>query len=111
VTGNVRGASSLVAHQVGRPPASPSCSTTSAPICRRRPTPVGEWARANNVELAYLHSASWLNRIEAQFTALHHFCLDGMDHESHEAHLLDRPDDVIGQRADDRSNVACPNAM
>ncbi len=28
---------------------------------------VGEWARANNVELAYTpHSASWLNRIEAQ---------------------------------------------
>jgi transposase len=47
---------------------------------------VGEWARANNVELAYIpHYASWLNRIEAQFTALRHFCLDGTDHESHEA--------------------------
>jgi hypothetical protein len=31
------------------------------------------------------HSASWLDRIEAQFTALRHFCLDGTDHESHEA--------------------------
>ncbi len=31
------------------------------------------------------HYASWLNRIEAQFTALRHFCLDATDHESHEA--------------------------
>ena len=29
--------------------------------------------------------ASWLNRIEAQFTALRYFALDGTDHESHEA--------------------------
>jgi hypothetical protein len=29
--------------------------------------------------------ASWLNRIEAQFTALRHFCLEATDHESHEA--------------------------
>jgi len=37
-------------------------------------------------ELAYTpHYASWLNRIEAQFTALRYFCLDGTDHESHEA--------------------------
>ena len=49
-------------------------------------TRVGEWAEANNVELAYTpHYASWLNRIEAQFTALRYFCLDGTDHESHEA--------------------------
>jgi transposase len=42
------------------------------------------WARANNVELAYTpHYASWLNRIEAQFTALRYFCLDGTDHENH----------------------------
>jgi transposase len=47
---------------------------------------VGDWATANNVELAYTpHYASWLNRIEAQFTALRYFCLDGTDHESHEA--------------------------
>jgi transposase len=47
---------------------------------------VGQWAAANNVELAYTpHYASWLNRIEAQFTALRYFCLDGTDHESHEA--------------------------
>ena len=47
---------------------------------------VGEWAKANNVELAYVpFYASWLNRIEAQFTALRYFALDGTDHESHQA--------------------------
>jgi transposase len=46
---------------------------------------VGEWAEANNVELAYVPTnASWLNRIEAQFTALRYFALDGTDHRSHE---------------------------
>ena len=45
---------------------------------------VGEWAEANNVELAYVpFYASWLNRIEAQFTALRYFALDGTDHASH----------------------------
>jgi transposase len=45
---------------------------------------VGEWAEANNVELAYVpFYASWLNRIEAQFTALRYFALDGTDHDSH----------------------------
>ena len=45
---------------------------------------VGEWAAANNVELAYTpFYGSWLNRIEAQFTALRYFALDGTDHESH----------------------------
>ena len=47
---------------------------------------VGQWAKANNVELAYVpFYASWLNRIEAQFTALRYFALDGTDHESHRA--------------------------
>ena len=35
----------------------------------------GTWATANN--------SSWLNRIEAQFTALRYFTLDGTDHSSH----------------------------
>ena len=44
----------------------------------------GQWAAANNVELAYVpFHGSWLNRIEAQFTALRYFALDGTDHESH----------------------------
>jgi transposase len=46
---------------------------------------VGRWAAVNNVELAYVpFYASWLNRIEAQFTALRYFALDGTDHTSHE---------------------------
>jgi transposase len=45
---------------------------------------VGEWAAANNVELAYVPTnASFLNRIECQFTALRYFTLDGTDHRSH----------------------------
>ena len=45
---------------------------------------VGDWATANNVELAYVpFYGSWLNRIEAQFTALRYFTLDGTDHASH----------------------------
>ncbi len=47
-------------------------------------TRVGDWAAANNVELAYTpHYASWLNRIEAQFQALRYFCVDGTDHPTH----------------------------
>jgi transposase len=46
---------------------------------------VGDWAEANNVELAYVPTnASWLNRIEAQFQAMRYFTLDGTDHRSHE---------------------------
>ena len=46
---------------------------------------VGEWATANNVELAYVPTnASFLNRIECQFTALRYFTLDGTDHRTHE---------------------------
>jgi transposase len=45
---------------------------------------VGAWAEANNVELAYVpFYGSWLNRIEAQFTALRYFALDGTDHGTH----------------------------
>nr|WP_240980948.1 transposase [Streptomyces sp. Z423-1] len=45
---------------------------------------VGTWAAANNVEIAYTPTnSSWLNRIEAQFTALRYFTLDGTDHASH----------------------------
>lgn len=45
---------------------------------------VGDWAAANNVELAYTPTySSWLNRIEAQFQALRYFSLDGTDHGTH----------------------------
>ena len=46
---------------------------------------VGDWAEANNVELAYTPTnASWLNRIEPQFQALRYFTLDGTDHHTHQ---------------------------
>jgi transposase len=45
---------------------------------------VGDWADANNVKLAYVpFYASWINRIEAQFTGLRYFALDGTDHPDH----------------------------
>ncbi|MGW8885959.1 IS630 family transposase [Streptomyces sp. NPDC055749] len=45
---------------------------------------VAIWAAANNVEIAYTPTdSSWLNRIEAQFTALRYFTLDGTDHADH----------------------------
>jgi transposase len=65
---------------------SPDLLTRTAPR-------VGELAAANNVELANLPLyGSWLNRIEAQFTALRYFTLDGTDHESHheEASMIRR---------------------
>lgn len=54
-------------------------------LSTRTDTRVGVWAKANNVELAYTpFYGSWLNRIEAQFTALRYFALDGTDHPSHQ---------------------------
>jgi hypothetical protein len=45
---------------------------------------VADWAAANNVELAYVPtSASWLNRIGAQFPGAALLHLDGTDHTSH----------------------------
>ena len=45
---------------------------------------VGQWAAANNVELANTPTnASYLNRIEGHFAALRYFSLDGTDHSSH----------------------------
>jgi transposase len=45
---------------------------------------VGDWAAASNVELAYVpFYASWMNRIEPQFTGLRYFTLDGTDHPDH----------------------------
>jgi transposase len=53
-------------------------------LTMKKDTRVGDWAAANNVEFAYTPTnSSWLNRIEAQFTALRYFALDGTDHRSH----------------------------
>ncbi|WP_307794349.1 transposase [Arthrobacter cavernae] len=55
-------------------------------LSTRVDTRVGDWAAANNAELAYVpFYSSWLNRIEPQFTALRYFALDGTDHPSHTA--------------------------
>jgi transposase len=53
-------------------------------LATKKDSRVGDWAAAHNVELAYTPTnSSWLNRIEAQFTALRYFALDGTDHTSH----------------------------
>jgi transposase len=46
---------------------------------------VQSWARQNNVKF-YLTptNASWLNRIECQFTALKKFALENSDYRTHE---------------------------
>ena len=60
------------------------CDNFSPHLSTAKDRRVGDWAAANNVELAYTPTnASWLNRIEAQFTALRYFALDGTDHASH----------------------------
>jgi transposase len=67
---------------------------------------VGDWAAANNVELAYVpFYASWLNRIEAQFTALRYFALDGTDHDSHhtQARMIRRYIAWRNPHADDKN--------
>jgi transposase len=60
------------------------CDNFSPHLTTRKDPQVGDWAKANNVEIAYTPTnSSWLNRIEAQFTALRYFALDGTDHASH----------------------------
>jgi transposase len=60
------------------------CDNYSPHLTTKVDTSVGDWAEANNVEIAYTPTnSSWLNRIEAQFTALRYFTLDGTDHASH----------------------------
>ncbi|WP_123980524.1 IS630 family transposase [Streptomyces sp. Ag109_O5-1] len=60
------------------------CDNYSPHLTAKRCQRVGTWAAVNNVEIAYTPTnSSWLNRIEAQFTALRYFTLDGTDHASH----------------------------
>ncbi|MEU3676083.1 MULTISPECIES: transposase [Streptomyces] len=62
------------------------CDNYSPHLTTKRCQRVGTWAAANNVEIACTPTnSSWLNRIEAQFTALRYFALDGTDHASHKA--------------------------
>ncbi|MGW2184152.1 IS630 family transposase [Streptomyces sp. NPDC001732] len=59
------------------------CDNCSPHLTTKRCQRVATWA-ANNVEIACTPTnSSWLNRIEAQFTVLRYFTLDGTDHTSH----------------------------
>jgi transposase len=61
------------------------CDNFSPHLTTKKDQRVARWAAANNTELAYTPTnSSWLNRIEAQFTALRYFALDGTDHATHE---------------------------
>jgi transposase len=61
------------------------CDNFSPHLTTRKDKRVGQWAAASNAEIAYTPTnASWWNRIEAQFTALRYFALDGTDHATHE---------------------------
>ena len=61
------------------------CDNFAPHLTTRKDERVGQWAAANNTEIAYTPTnSSWLNRIEAQFTALRYFALDGTDHATHE---------------------------
>jgi transposase len=60
------------------------CDNYSPHLTSRKDKRVGNWAMANNTEIAYLPTnSSWMNRIEAQFTALREFALNGTDHTTH----------------------------
>ena len=60
------------------------CDNFSPHLSTAKDGRVGAWAKANNVEIACTPTnSSWLNRIEAQFTALRYSALDGTDHASH----------------------------
>ena len=60
------------------------CDNYSPHLTTKRCRRVADSAEANNAEIAYTPTnSSWLNRIEAQFTALRYFTLDGTDHRSH----------------------------
>ncbi|MFC9330827.1 IS630 family transposase [Kitasatospora sp. NPDC057015] len=62
------------------------CDNYSPHLTTKRCQRVGTWAAASNVEITYTPTnSSWLNRIEAQFTALRYFALDGTDHPHHKA--------------------------
>jgi transposase len=93
------------------------CDNFSPHLTTRKDKRVGQWAAANNTEIAYTPTnSSWLNRIEAQFTALRYFALDGTDHATHEEqgsmirrYIIWRNNHAYDQRLRrivDRANVA-----
>ncbi|EME67361.1 transposase [Rhodococcus ruber BKS 20-38] len=93
------------------------CDNFAPHLATRRCRRVAEWAEVNNVEFAYTPTnSSWLDRIEAQFTALRYFALDGTDYGSHREqasmirrHIIWRnkhADDERLREVVDRANVA-----
>jgi len=61
------------------------CDNFSPHLTTAKDGRVAAWATTNNAEIAYTPTnSSWLNRVEAQFTALRYFTLDGTDHASHQ---------------------------
>lgn len=58
---------------------------SSPHLWTRTDSPVGDWAAANDVELAWVPTtAGFLDRLACHFTALHHFAPNGTDHQTHE---------------------------
>src|SRR6201982_3832053 len=83
------------------------CDNFSPHLPTRRDGRVGAWAKANNVEIAYTPTnPSWLNRVEAQFTALRYFALDGTDHASHKEQAS-----MIRRYMTWRNNHACDERL
>ncbi len=61
------------------------CDNFSPHLTTAKDGRVAARATTNNAEIAYTPTnSSWLNRVEAQFTALRYFTLDGTDHASHQ---------------------------
>jgi transposase len=61
------------------------CDNFSPHLTTRKDKRAGQWAAASNVEIACTPTnSSWLNRVQAQFTALRSFVLDGTGHATHE---------------------------
>ena len=94
------------------------CDNFSPHLTTAKDARVGTWAQANNAEIAYTPTnSSWLNRIEAQFTALRYFALDGTDQPSHQEqgsmirrYITWRNNHAYDERLRrviDRANVAC----
>jgi transposase len=60
------------------------CDNFSPHLTTRKDKRVGQWAAASNAEIACTPgNASWMNRIECQFTALREFTLNGTDFATH----------------------------
>ncbi|WP_243710241.1 hypothetical protein [Micromonospora sp. KC213] len=73
----------------GHAAARPTPARTGSGTC----SPPTTWARTSSTATSSIPrtapsswtNSSWLNRIEAQFTALRYFALDGTDHPIHKA--------------------------